>query len=76
MITPIDIDAAREAIERMEREYLREKAWKYTCDVPGSFWLWEKTLPDGRLVLLDTSLAISVQEAMDGKSEEQEEVEE
>ena len=71
MTTPIDIDAAKEGIKRMEREYLREKGWKYTCDVPGSFWLWEKSLPDGRIVLLGTSLAISVQEAMDGRQEEE-----
>lgn len=40
---------------------LRAKGWRYTCDVPGSLWLWEKKLADGRVALVNESAAVSIQ---------------
>lgn len=46
-------------IEADESKFLRQNGWKYTCDTPGSVWLWEKTLTDGRTMLLSHSQAVS-----------------
>ena len=55
----------REGLEAGERNYLRAQGWEETCDYPGSYWLWSKTLPDGRVIACDKSMAISLAEAME-----------
>ena len=52
------IDKAREQLEIIEAEFLEQRGWKLTCDTPGSLWLWTKTLPDGRVALVEMATAI------------------
>lgn len=47
------------------RRYLETAGWEYTCQTPGAYWLWQKTLPDGRQVLVNESHAVSMQQALD-----------
>ncbi len=33
-------DAHNDEIDRLVRTYLKSNGWKYSCDHPGSVWLW------------------------------------
>jgi hypothetical protein len=57
-------------VDRKECDALRKLGWEYKCDVPGSYWLWQKKLPDGRLVLVNQSMALSLEEAMTEPTDE------
>jgi len=66
-----DYDDIREAGEaRYQRQqldfrveaWLRREGWKHTSDTPGCFWMWQRALPDGRVVLVDRAMAISLTE--------------
>jgi hypothetical protein len=60
-----DVQRLREEVEDKAHALLRSKGWRYTCSTPGSRWLWEKKLPDGRTVLVDSRSAEVMQENMD-----------
>lgn len=36
------IENAREHLEDLKRDYLAGHGWEYTCNTPGSFWLWRR----------------------------------
>ena len=55
------IDRAREKLEDMEDNYLRERGWKHSCENPGSQWLWEKTDKNGRTYRCGKKTALSIQ---------------
>lgn len=44
---------------------LRAAGWKHTSQTPGSRWMWEKTMPDGRTLLVsqETALAFAREDA-------------
>lgn len=48
-------------LEEAKMQHLTAKGWKYTCKTPGSYWLWEKTLKDGRTVLVNIDMALAMQ---------------
>jgi len=56
--------AAREEIEYLERQFLTKCGFKYTCGNPGSLWLYERQLPDGRTVLVDAGTALRIASAI------------
>ncbi len=52
-------------LAREVRNLLRSKGWRYHCDVPGSMWVWQKQLPDGRIICAtEDQLALSIEQAM------------
>ncbi|KKM99279.1 hypothetical protein LCGC14_1149540 [marine sediment metagenome] len=53
------------ALDKARSAFLSACGWEYTSELPGSYWLWSKLLPDGRVVHLDTYDAISVAEVME-----------
>lgn len=59
---------AQEAAEEERDRYLRSRGWEHTCDNPACTWLWQKPLPDGRIVLVDGDTALSLQSRADGIS--------
>lgn len=59
-----DIDQIRENLIAETRTYLRKKGWAYTCDTPGSFWLWSRVYK-GKTILVDEVHALSMQRAFD-----------
>ena len=65
MTTPLEVldamDRAQEDHESEQRNFLRSRGWTYTCQTPGSFWLHEKKMPDGRTILVDTEHAMSIE---------------
>ncbi|OCS48827.1 hypothetical protein [Ralstonia pickettii] len=54
--------AARDAVEAARYVFLVAAGWEHTCDTPGSHWLWQKALPDGRTVLVSAETAVNMQE--------------
>ncbi len=46
---------------------LRKRGWKYTSNTPGSIWLWEKKLPDGRTALVNVGTAIDFEKDLCGE---------
>lgn len=57
--------------------FLEACGWKSTCNVPGarSLWLWEGTLPDGRVAVLNEATAIVVATDPDWEDEGEDEAE-
>ena len=52
------LQALREQLEHAEYRYLEQRGWKHTCQTPGSYWMWEKKLPDGRTAILHQDSAL------------------
>lgn len=63
--TRLAIERAEEDVVSATHSHLNSSGWKYTCNTPGSLWLWEKRLPDGRLALANESVALHMQDYFD-----------
>lgn len=46
--------------EQAERVYLQRFGWTETCKTPGAYWLWQKELDDGRVVLVGREQAVNM----------------
>lgn len=53
-----DVRSPREDVERLVDEMLRRNGWRRTCRNPASLVLWEKTLEDGRTMLVGKDTAL------------------
>lgn len=58
-----ELSISRHATEVAEGEFLRAAGWRYTCDNPAAIWLWQKTLEDGRIVLVPQKTALYMEGA-------------
>ncbi len=65
-----EIIKARHKLDYESDKYLRENGWTHTCDTPGSYWLWSKELEDGRTMLVEKGMAITLQSHMDEERED------
>lgn len=54
-----DVLFEREQLEFEVDALLRRNGWKNTSNNPCHIWLWEKTLVDGRTVLVNKSTALN-----------------
>lgn len=54
--------AGRQNLDAAERAFLKKNGWTYTCQTPGAYWLWQRTLADGRIVLVPQALAVDMEE--------------
>jgi hypothetical protein len=62
-----DLSELREARLELEAEtqnYLKAKGWEFTPIFPSSFWLWQKTFNDGRIILVNYEMAIIIEEKL------------
>jgi hypothetical protein len=59
------IDDAEMRLENARERFLKRRGWHPVCNVPGSFWVWQKELKDGRTALVPISLAVDMQRALD-----------
>lgn len=41
-----DVEAAEDALREAREAYLRRFGWTYTCNFPGSFWVWRRDFVD------------------------------
>jgi hypothetical protein len=60
-----DVRSAREDLDHRIVRWLRDRGWRHTSDTPGCLWLFERELPDGRIVLVQESAALYIQSALD-----------
>lgn len=51
-----------ERVQYDRERYLRECGWSYTCDTPGSLWLWRREY-QGKTLLVATDTAMHMQAA-------------
>jgi hypothetical protein len=58
------IDDALEKVGALKVKYLRQSGWHYTCQTPGSYWMWMKEL-DGKHYLLGRDDADTFQRELD-----------
>lgn len=56
-----EIEAAKNDIDIAIGDLLRERGWDYACNTPGSFWFWQKQMPDGRIVLASKETALLIE---------------
>jgi len=62
--TTSDIDEAREQLNIDIGEFLRSRGWEYTCDTPGSLWLFRKAV-GGKTLLVDADTALHIEQRND-----------
>ena len=60
-----DVQWEREQLDFREDAMLTRLGWKHTSNTPGCYWLWQRTLDDGRVVLVDKANAISMSEYLE-----------
>jgi hypothetical protein len=48
------------------RRFLEASGWELSMANPACWWLWTKTLPDGRVVLVTEETAVNFQAGLDG----------
>lgn len=66
-ITLLDVRQAEQDAEQLKEAFLRQQGWEYTCDTPGSVWVWVKPMPEGdkRLFAMsNTTSAFHIEEGM------------
>lgn len=59
-LTAYDVTEAKDRADDVAAKYLREAGWKHTSSTPGCYWLWTRTLDDGRVLLVQQPLAVSM----------------
>lgn len=59
-----ELDAAEAAVDLAEHKALKRAGWKFTCNTPGGVWMAERTLEDGRVVLVSGDVAIRMTRTM------------
>lgn len=63
-----EINSRRILLLSLQHDYLQKSGWKQVMDVPGaqSRFMWQKVLPNGRIVLFDNlETAMTVQASLD-----------
>ena len=55
----------RSQLEFRVDAWLRERGWKSTCETPGSYWLWQKTI-DGKTYVTSKDLAERIERNLHG----------
>lgn len=73
-----DLSFEFDQLNLKRKKILAARGWKETCNTPGSVWLWEKKLDDGRVILMtfdsawcneSTDIEVEAAEAMESEEE-------
>ena len=51
--------------DQLEDHYLIQRGWEHSSNFPGGVWLWTKTIPDGRQIIVSKHVALNFQENLD-----------
>jgi hypothetical protein len=70
MVTKSELNALYEELKTETRRLLAAHGFSYTCNTPGSLWLYEKRMPDGRVLLVSESTALDMVEEPDDADDE------
>jgi hypothetical protein len=60
-----EISNLENELERCQVKLLADNGWKRTSRTPGSYWMWEKELVTGKL-LVNQETALRIQSDLDG----------
>lgn len=52
------IEQDQSSLQHELHKFMIERGWKHTSNTPSCVWMWEKKLPDGRVVLTNISTAM------------------
>jgi hypothetical protein len=52
-------------MDTIQKHYLENAGWDYTCGTPGSIWMWKKTW-NKKIILVNQVEAIRIQKYWDG----------
>lgn len=58
MIDIETLEKAQSDFDDMQDKYLREQGWEHKCDNPANIWFWQKTLADGRTLMMNKDTAL------------------
>ena len=54
------IEADEQQIVSNRRALLQRNGWTETCQTPGSYWMWQKAMSDGRVLLVNEATAMRI----------------
>ena len=54
-------DTLNEQADTILNSALRSRGWQFTCQTPGSCWLWRKHRSDGVVYLVTRDIAIDME---------------
>lgn len=60
----VKADALQQQADRTVERALRAAGWEYTCNTPGSVWMWQKEI-DGATYRMSRENAARIQEDAD-----------
>lgn len=67
----LKIENEKEQLDYKLDAHLRRCGWDYTSStVPGCYWLWEKTLANGKTVCVGRDAALGIQSWIDEYGED------
>ena len=55
----------QDEISTLQHKFLRLCGWEWSCNTPGSYWLWKKHWYGAGIVCVDIDKAITMQVASD-----------
>jgi hypothetical protein len=56
-----DVEDAEFKLGNTQHTFLRASGWTYTCETPGCYWMWQKKLADGRVIVVDVARAVTLE---------------
>ena len=62
-----EIKEAHDDADYKTDKILYQRGWTHTSNTPGSYWLWQKELPDGRTVLVNRNMAVEFEKDLCGE---------
>lgn len=65
-VTRDDLRTAESRLMDLKTRYLTEHGWKYTCETPGSTWLWRKVYLEDTY-MCNLPMALCIEEALSPK---------
>lgn len=67
MTTHDDLVAKELELDHLTSKFLRERGWQATCGLPGSMWLWTRTIASGAILVMDAKSAVYAEHSAEGR---------
>jgi len=64
-----DLDKHTDKIRTLKMQILRRAGWEFSCDNPGSVWLWSRTI-DGKVFRCSEGTAIGIEDDLNPSPDE------
>lgn len=56
-----EIESDHSSLKHESEKFMLSRGWQHTSSTPGCVWMWQKTLPDGRIILTNFSTAVDIE---------------